>query len=58
MFKILVCPFQSFSLKSKSSKIFNKPGNVSNGVASTTEEHERQVVLLHEFDALGVTWRK
>ena len=30
------------------------PGHVADGVAAATEEHEGQVVLLHELDALGV----
>ena len=35
-----------------------RPGDVPNGVASTAEQHEWQVVLLHELNALGVTWNK
>jgi len=35
----------------------DSPGHVSDGVAAASQEHERQVVLLHELDALGVTCR-
>jgi hypothetical protein len=31
------------------------PGHVSDGVAATAQEQERQVVLLHELDAFCVT---
>ncbi len=39
----------------KSAKQKDSPGHVSDGVAASSQEHERQVVLLHELDALGVT---
>ena len=38
--------------------LFKLPGDVSDGVATSTQEKERQVVLFHEVDTLGVAWNK